>query len=156
MNRKSQATARPPALPRLLGYAGLLPQAAVVAVLVLGPARWHFSALSLGYAYPALILSFLGGMWWGLAARAADEPPAWVWLAAVAPSLLALATAIPWAVGATWPGPSLAALGVSLLLSLLVDRRLATTGRAPPWWMALRNPLSIGLGILTVATGAIG
>ncbi|VWX48330.1 DUF3429 domain-containing protein [Novosphingobium sp. 9U] len=128
----------------------------MVTVLALGPDRWHFAALSLGYAYPALILSFLGGMWWGLAARHAGEPPAWVWLAAVAPSLVALATAVPWAIGATWPAPSLVALGVSLLLSLLVDRQLATIGLAPLWWMSLRNPLSLGLGILTLTTATIG
>ncbi len=150
------ATSGPPTVPRTLGYAGLLPQAAVVAVMRFGPASWHFSALSLGYAYPALILSFLGGMWWGLAARQAGEPPAWVWLAAVGPSLIALATAIPWAIGAAWPGPSLVVLGTSLLVSLLVDRRLAAEGLAPIWWMSLRNPLSIGLGALTLVAAAIG
>lgn len=145
-----------PVLPRALGYAGLLPQAAVAAVLGFGPDAWHFSALSLGYAYPAFILSFLGGLWWGLAAGAASRQPAWVWLAAVTPSLIALATALPWAIGAAWPGPSLFVLGVSLLVSLLVDRRLAADGRAPSWWMSLRIPLSVGLGVLTLVVAALG
>ncbi len=146
---------RPP-LARALGFAGLLPQVAVVLTLGSGSTWWHFAALSLGYAYAALIFSFLGGMWWGLAARQSDRTPAWVWLAAIAPSLIALATAVPWAIGAPWPGPSLAVLGVALLLSLLVDRRLAALGLAPSWWMALRVPLSIGLGILTLATAILG
>ncbi|WBH17412.1 DUF3429 domain-containing protein [Sphingomonas radiodurans] len=141
---------------RLLGYAGLLPQAAVVALLASGSTWWRFAALSLGYAYAAIILSFLGGMWWGLAASRPDRCPAWVWPVAVAPSLVALATAIPWAVGAAWPGPSLALLGVSLLLSPLVDRRLVAAGVAPGWWMSLRVPLSIGLGLLTLAVAAMG
>ncbi|WP_231639045.1 DUF3429 domain-containing protein [Sphingomonas profundi] len=146
---------QPPALARTLGYAGLLPQAAVVLVLGFGPAWWRFSALSLGYAYPALILSFVGGMWWGLAARS-DRPPAWVWVAAVAPSLVALATAAPWAIGAAWPAPSLIVLGASLLGSLLVDRRLVADGLAPAWWMSLRLPLSVGLGLLTLASAVFG
>lgn len=146
---------RPP-LARALGFAGLLPQVAVVLMLGSGSMWWHFAALSLGYAYAALIFSFLGGMWWGLAAGQSDRTPAWVWLAAVIPSLIALATAVPWAIGAPWPGPSLAILGVALLASLLVDRRLVAIGLAPSWWMALRVPLSIGLGALTLATALLG
>jgi hypothetical protein len=106
--------------------------------------------LSLGYAYAALILSFLGGMWWGLAARQAERCPPWIWWAAVAPSLVAFATAFPWAVGGAWPGPSLVILGIALILSLLVDRRLVSLGIAPDWWMGLRVPLSLGLGSLTI------
>jgi hypothetical protein len=147
---------RPPALPIVLGLAGLLPQAACVAVLALGSEPWHFSALSLGYAYPALILSFLGGMWWGLAAGGAATVPPWIWFAAVAPSLVALATAIPWAIGAAWPAPSLVVLAVALLASLLVDRQLSAYGLAPAWWMSLRKPLSLGLGALTLAVAALG
>lgn len=153
--RSMQAMSRPPAMPRALGYAGLLPQAAAVAAMGFGPASWHFSALSLAYAYPALILSFLGGLWWGLAARQTDAPPAWIWLAAIAPSLIALATAVPWAIGAGWPVPSLVLLGLSLLASLLVDHRLTAQGLAPAWWMSLRTPLSAGLGLLTLVAAAI-
>jgi len=152
------ASSQPPALAKVLELAGLLPQAAVAAVLILGPETWHFAALSLGYAYPALILSFLGGMRWGLGAGAsgAGPVPAWVWVAAVAPSLVALATAVPWAIGATWPGPSLVVLGIAILASLLVDRRLVREGLAPAWWISLRIPLSLGLGLLTILAAAIG
>ncbi|MBB4858409.1 hypothetical protein HNO88_001728 [Novosphingobium chloroacetimidivorans] len=139
-----------------LGLAGLLPQAACVAVLALGPEPWHFSALSLGYAYSALILSFLGGMWWGLAAGKAASIPPWIWFAAIAPSLIALATAVPWAIGAAWPAPSLVVLAGALLASLLVDRELSAHGLAPDWWMSLRTPLSLGLSALTLAVAALG
>lgn len=148
----TQAQSTPPKLPRKLGYAGLLPQIGVLAVLLSGSQWWRFAALSIGYAYAALILSFLGGMWWGLAARSPERAPAWIWFAAVAPSLLALATFLPWVFGATWPGPSLAVLGLALVTSLFVDRRLVADDLAPAWWMALRVPLSIGLGLLTIIT----
>ncbi|MBY0521500.1 MAG: DUF3429 domain-containing protein [Sphingomonas sp.] len=140
---------KPPSLARLLGLAGLLPQLAAVLVLLENNAELRFSALALGYAYAALILSFLGGLWWGLAA-AAKDPPAWLWIAAVAPSLIALASAIPWAVGDAWPGPSLVILGIALLGALAVDWQLQRSGIAPAWWLQLRVPLSVGLGTMTV------
>jgi hypothetical protein len=139
-----------------LGFAGLLPQAgALIAVLTDHP-EWHFSALALGYAYAALILSFLGGMWWGLAAQAWQPIAGWIWFAAVTPSLIALASAVPWAIGDAWPGPSLALLGLAILGSLAVDYRLQAAGLCPGWWLRLRVPLSTGLGGLTLALGYLG
>ena len=144
-----------PTVAQRLGYAGLLPQMAVVTVLVSHDPYWRFAALSLGYAYAALILSFLGGLWWGLAARQHEPVPAWVWIAAVMPSLIALASALPWAVGAAWPGPSLALLGIALIASLAVDVRLTRLGLAPSWWMRLRIPLSAGLGLMTLTAALL-
>lgn len=146
------APSRVPTLARALGFAGLLPQLAALALVASGDPRWSFSALSLAYAYAALILSFLGGIWWGLAARAGADAPGWLWVAAVVPSLVALATAIPWAIGAEWPGPSLVLLGLALIAALAVDLRLVRLGLVPGWWLALRTPLSVGLGILSIAT----
>lgn len=143
-----------PGAPRLaigLGYAGLLPQAAAFAVVLGGSPDWRFTALALAYAYAALIVSFLGGVWWGLAAQASGPVPRWVWIAAVMPSLVSLASAVPWSTGDAWPGPSLGLLGAVLLASLLVDRKLVRAALAPPWWLHLRMPLSIGLGVLTLA-----
>ncbi|MES3153594.1 DUF3429 domain-containing protein [Sphingomonas faeni] len=149
MTARPAATGGIPPIARLLGLSGLLPQLAAVALLMSGDAQSRFSALAIAYAYAAIILSFLGGLWWGLAART-DSPPRWLWFASVAPSLIALVTAWPWMVGLRWPGPSLVVLGISLIGALLVDRALVRTGIAPPGWMALRVPLSLGLGILTL------
>ncbi|RZT57063.1 uncharacterized protein DUF3429 [Sphingomonas sp. BK036] len=143
------ATGGIPPLARLLGLSGLLPQLGAVALLLSGDPQSRFSALAIAYAYAAIILSFLGGLWWGLAART-ESPPRWLWFASVAPSLIALGTAWPWMVGLRWPGPSLVVLGISLIAALLVDRALVRDGIAPPGWMALRVPLSLGLGLLTV------
>ncbi len=144
----------PPQLPRWLGLAGLLPQIAAAAVVLSGDPALRFAALSLGYAYAALILSFLGGLWWGIAASK-ERPPEWLWVAAIAPSLIALASAVPWAVGEPWPGPSLILLGVALIAALGVDLLLAKRGLVPIWWMRLRIPLSLGLGLLTLVIGAV-
>ncbi len=142
-----------PALPRWLGLAGLLPQFTCVAVLYAGPAEWREAALAIAFAYAALILSFLGGMWWGIAAAApaAQRRKAlgWLWIAAVLPSLVALACFLPWALDWAWPEPSLVMLGGALLVTLGVDAKLGAL--APRWWMALRVPLSTGLGLATIA-----
>lgn len=144
----------PPTIARLLGFAGLLPHIAVVLVLLERNNELRFFALAMGYAYAALILSFLGGIWWGFAARA-ERAPGWLWVAAVIPSLIALASFLPWATGETWPGPSLVVIGAALIGSLAVDWQLHRTGFAPDWWLRLRMPLSLGLGTLSIAMAVL-
>lgn len=143
-----------PRIALILGAAGLLPQIAVVLTLLTHAPATRFGALALGYAYAALIFSFLGGLWWGIAAKSA-APPAWVWIAAVLPSLVALATAWPWMVGLAWPGPSLIVLGLGLIAALGVDVALVKRGLAPRGWLTLRLPLSLGLGGLTILTALL-
>lgn len=153
-HRSTELTGGIPPIAQILGLSGLLPQIGVVLLLVTGDAQGRFSALALGYAYATVILSFLGGLWWGLAARA-EHPPRWIWIAAVTPSLIALASAWPWAVGLAWPGPSLVMLGVALIAALAIDRALVVRGLAPTGWMRLRMPLSLGLGGLTILAAAL-
>ena len=144
------------ALPKLafrLGLAGLLPQ--VIAVLiVIGGGEYRWSALAVGYGYAALIFSFLGGIWWGQALSPASAP-GWIYAAAVAPSLIALGTYMPWIYGLDWPGPSLAVLGVCLIASPLVDRAIGRAMTLPGGWMKLRWILSGGLGGLTLLLAAV-
>jgi len=146
-----------PPFPRWLGLAGLLPQAACLLAVVAGPPEARWTGLAIGWGYGALIFSFLGGLWWGLAAAAqarGEMVPGWLWFAAVAPSLLALLTYVPWVLGYGWPGPSLIVLGLMIAGSLLVDRQLGAL--APAWWMGLRAVLSLGLGVMTVVLGLLG
>ena len=143
-----------PGAAMVLGAAGVLPQVAALVAVLAGDPAWTFGAQALAYAYAAIIFSFLGGLWWGLAARERAAPQ-WVYAAAVVPSLIALASAVPWAIGADWPGPSLILLGLFILISPLVDRVLVRERLAPLWWMRLRVPLSIALGTLTLATGLL-
>jgi len=136
---------------RLLGFAGLLPQLiCLVAALDDGT---RYIALSAAFFYAALILSFLGGFWWGLAV-ANPGAPQWVYGVAVVPSLLAFVSGIPWMIGASWPGPSLAMLGIALIATLWVDVRLNRLGIMPDWMLNLRVLLSTGLGAITIALTA--
>ena len=144
----------PPSDAQTLGFAGLLPQLAFLLTATFAGPQYHFAALALGYAYAALVFSFIGGMWWGVAA-ATPTAPRWLWLAAIAPSLIALISFVPWTIGEKWPGPSLILLTMGIAGSLLVDRRAMQAELAPPWWMTLRWPLSGGLGLLTLALAIV-
>lgn len=146
---------RLPPIARALGYAGLLPQLLAVLTLLSGDLDWRFVALAAAYAYAALILSFLGGLWWGLAAKSPDRAPTWVWVAGVVPALVAFATALPWMIGGEWPGPSLVVLAVAIVATLPVERSLDRRGLCPQGWMRLRTHLSLGLAALTFAAALL-
>ena len=133
---------------RLLGFAGLLPP--LICLVAVFDDGMRYMALSAAYFYAALIFSFLGGFWWGLAV-ASPGAPQWVYGAAVMPSLLAFVSAIPWMIGMTWPGPSLGLLGIALIAALWVDVRLNRLGIMPDWMLSLRILLSVGLGAITLA-----
>ncbi len=143
-------TDSPPPLPRIalvLGVAGLAPQ--VWALLATFREADRYIGLAAGYFYAALIFSFLGGLWWGIAASRKDAPE-WLYVAAVVPSLIAFASGIPWMTGAEWPGPSLGLLGLGILASSLVDRALFKLGLIDVSLLRLRLLLSVSLGLLTL------
>lgn len=128
-----------------LGHAGLLPFAAGALLVWLVREDAHpYVTLAL-QAYAALIVSFLGGVHWGVAFR--DETPAlFYW--GVVPSLLA------W-VGMMMPASAgLVLLGAMLWVCYAVDRRLYPAhglGR----WLTLRFRLSAIAG-LACFIGAAG
>ena len=135
----------------LLGFAGLLPQASAVLLMAVHPPGAFGLPLAIAYSYAALILSFLGGIWWGFAVRRSAGQGTLSALA-VLPSLLPLAV-VPLA-NRSWSW-GLIVLGVAILATLLVDRHLVRTGEAPPNWLRLRAPLSLGLGGLTILAGLL-
>ena len=146
----------PPPLPRravALGFVGLLPQVAALWATRVDATR--FIGLAAGYFYAALILSFLGGIWWGIAASRPGAPR-WLPVAAVVPSLVAFASGIPWMTGGDWPGPSLAVLGLALMATALVDWVLRRRDLIDARLFKLRLALSLSLGALTLLLAAVG
>jgi hypothetical protein len=117
----------------LLGFAGLIPQAFAVLLILIGR---PFVGIEIALAYGLLILSFLGGIWWGFAVRRTSGQASLAAIAVV-PSLVAMAIAI---LVATTPRIGLC---------------LVATGDAPADWLTLRLPLSIGLGTLTIVAGLL-
>jgi hypothetical protein len=118
-----------------LGYAGLLPfvGGALLVWLVRADAL-PFAAQALS-AYAALIISFLGGIHWGLALRQGTPAPALL-LWGVTPSLLAwVAVMMPASSG-------LVLSGVLLLACWAVDRGLYRREGVGAW-LTLRFRLSV-------------
>lgn len=130
----------PPA-PRLLGLSGLIPFWGLALGLSVTPiAGWTTAQLGAALAaYGAIILSFLGGIRWGLA-TAARQRSAGQYGLAVLPSLAGwCALALPLV-------PRLAVLGGVILALGPVDSQPVTAGLAPAWFGRLRLILSAGAG----------
>jgi len=144
--------APPPVPALLLGYAGLLPPIIGIVWRLIDPAKGG-AANALALFYSALILSFLGGMWWGAVAARVTGAALTLWLAiAVVPTLVALVA------GAVLFASVLSASAIvaaGLLGALLIDMALVRAGHVPMWWMKLRVPLSVGLAALTLLTGLL-
>jgi hypothetical protein len=138
-------------LPRpvvILGLAGVAPQAFCLALLIIFDS-YQSAALAAGCFYAAIILSFLGGLWW-MAGLLSGETRTWIYLLAVVPSLTGWAALLPWVIGWSWPGPSLMALGLMLLASPLVDVAISRHIAVPQGWLRLRVLMATGLGGLTL------
>lgn len=148
--------ARNPPVPAIvLGASGLLPVLIALFVrLAAGsdpdtPLPGMIGGLAL--AYSSMILSFLGGIWWGVASiRATAEDQPRLLVIAVAPSILAL---ILYGLSADMPVVCSTALGIVIAATPLVDRMLDRKRLVPMWWMNLRLPLSLALGVLTIGLG---
>lgn len=136
---------------RMLGFAGLLPQLLALLLIATGIDAALGALLAFGYA--VLIVSFLGGVWWGMAMRDRRQQPR-IAAIAVAPTLIGFALIIARLFGLR-SDAALILLGMVVLLTLLIDRMLVSDDHAPPGWMGLRVPLSIGLGALTILSGVI-
>lgn len=138
--------------PLILGYAGLLPQVTAAATCFFDAGGDLGGMFAFGYA--ALILSFVGGIWWGFAMNDAGRQGR-IATCAVLPSLVAallILLSIVHLLSLAW---ALVILGAAVMLTLLIDRALVVRGCAPRGWMALRIPLSIGLGSLTILCGIL-
>lgn len=130
-----------------LGYAGLVPFVLGALLVWLVRADVHaYVALALS-AYAAVILSFLGGIHWGLAMRLDAPAPRVLWWGVV-PSLVA------WPAAVMPPDAGLVVQGLMLLVCYGVDRRLYPALGAAGW-LTLRFRLSAGAA-LACFIGAAG
>ncbi|RTL53998.1 MAG: DUF3429 domain-containing protein [Bradyrhizobiaceae bacterium] len=130
----------PPAASWLGGF-GLVPffLCALLTLVADQPLRGH-AALAL-LAYGAIILSFLGGIHWGLAISSSSPPSSETtrWLVvSVVPSLIAWISLL---------APAKAGfliLAAAFALMLWVDLAATRLHRTPAWYPKLRLPLSCG------------
>ncbi len=131
-------SAGPSALALRLGYAGLLPfVGGALLVWLVWPEAHPYAALALS-AYAAVIVSFLGGIHWGIAFRE-GQPPNGLFVWGVVPSLVAwVAVVMPASAG-------LVLHGVMLWVCYAVDRRVYPRHGLQRWLM-LRFRLSAVAG----------
>lgn len=142
--RPSSSPPLPPGA-RLLGLAGLIPFVAGALALALldDPARGAAARVLAGYA--AVIVSFLGGIHWGLG-FARTGAPTTMFLWGIVPSLIAwVALLLP-------PAAGLVLMATMLVLCYGVDRAVyPRLGVAH--WLPLRRTLSV-VAVLSCAAGA--
>jgi len=130
-----------------LGLGGLLPfVAGALLVWLVRPDVHPYVTLALS-AYAGVIVSFLGGIHWGLAFRQLS-PPAWLLGWGVVPSLVA------WPAVMMPPSAGLVILGLMLLVCYAVDRRVYPQFGAAAW-LTLRFRLS-SVAALSCFIGAAG
>jgi hypothetical protein len=133
----------PPAV-RLLGLSGILPQLACIGYALVFEASFAGQA---GLAYAAVILSFLGGLWW-MAALLSDLRDPTPYVVAVLPSLIGWGAML-------WPAGGLWLVALCLLASPLVDLSLARRIALPKGWLRLRWQMASGLGLTTLTLATV-
>jgi hypothetical protein len=124
-----------------LGFAGLLPFLAGAAGSWLATGGLAGGMLLVLIVYAGTILSFMGGVHWGLA-MAQGDGGSWRRLGfSVMPALVAWPALVLSAV----PGPALLMLMTAFALLLVHDLFEVRAGRAPAWYPALRWRLTLGV-----------
>jgi len=147
--------ARIPSSAAWLGGFGFVPFAALTASLPFVGGELKSDVAYALLAYGAVILSFLGGVHWGLAigsiAPGAAAGLKGRLLLSVIPSLVA------WAALLVPLRSGLFMLAAAIALMLVVDIRATRAGEAPAWYPRLRIPLScaVAASLLVGAWAAV-
>jgi hypothetical protein len=121
-------------LPFLWGAATLLRPALGTAAAGVLPANLTGAEVLLRYG--VVILCFMSGVFWGLAARAGGSAAAALYAMSVIPALY-----IFFNIGTTPQGTALS-LVIGFAGILAIDRHVWQAGMAPVWWMRLRLPVT--------------
>jgi hypothetical protein len=145
---------RVPSAAKWLGALGAIPFVflAVTGHFLEGPTRGQaFFALA---AYGAVVLSFLGGIHWGLAIagfgpRANDEASFRRLAFSVTPSL------VGWGALLVPPPSGLMLLAVAFVWLLVFDSQASRKAQAPAWYPRLRRPLTLAV-VASLTFAALG
>ncbi|MDP8916559.1 MAG: DUF3429 domain-containing protein [Pseudomonadota bacterium] len=136
----------------ILGVLGLIPFWGAAALYAFGDPNQRGVALLTLLAYSAAILSFLGGVRWGMEIAAGRRPRAWVLVLSTLPPIAA------WLLLAGGGGASLTevqSLGGFLLAFVVQGVWDVRASDAPPWrrrlrlWLTVAAVLALGLALGT-------
>jgi hypothetical protein len=127
----------------LLGWAGVIPFALFAVASVLDIRLWSLDPTVALRAYAACILSFMGGVQWGiLLPRDEGHAPFSRYLISVLPALLAVLCLL-------MPNrPGVMGLIIGFLALLAYDISTTRQGLAPQWYASLRVQLTIAVVVL--------
>ena len=138
-----------------LGLAGLIPFYAGVLALWMTPSLLPMSAALAAHRlelfYAAIILSFMGGVRWGLAMDREDDlglalsttPALIAWLALWPTGVLGIAPTAPVRYGV---------LMLAFLVLMIADVRASAEGDAPEWYGSLRVRLTFAVALALALT----
>jgi len=131
----------------VLGAAGALPFiAAAAGALILDAGRGP--ALLALLTYGAVILSFLGGIRWGMAIARAGSDTALNLSISIVPAVVA------WGALLLPPQAGMLTLAAAFVVMLILDILAARLGQAPSWYPRLRIPLTVVV-VAALAVGAM-
>lgn len=129
-----------PRLPWGLGLAGLIPFLALAGASWLAPAAWQVVIIPAFLTYSAVILSFLGGVQWGVAMSLESQDSAGFQarlVLSMAPSLIAWPALLLHPVIGAW------VLIIGFLLIRLYECGEASRELLPGWYQSLRTLLTV-------------
>ena len=130
----------------LLALAGAVPLALATVALLSGETRVRIPAIAALVTYCAVILSFLGGIEWGLALREGgvdERTRAAALFVSTAPSLAAWG--VLWLPSATW---QLAASLALFVLVWLADLGMSRRGLIPSWFVDVRTAITALVAVI--------
>jgi hypothetical protein len=135
-----------------LGWAGVIPFAGLAIMSLAGGGDWsgldQFRALYALVTYGMIILSFMGGVQWGLEMSRPDGNGAAGFVASVVPALIAFAASFVSVYAA------LLILAAGFVILLGYDRARIRAGIGPIWYGALRLQLSTAV-VICLAAAAV-
>ena len=137
----SSQAIRTPDVPQFLGLGGVIPFACGALFTTVSPDAYVTVFANATQLYAASILSFLGGVHWGLALRHASIISSRDFIVSVVPSL------VGWGAALSSPHPGLLILSSSFAALYGYDRLRLAAARIspsiPPWYLPMRLPLTV-------------
>ena len=142
------ASARIKRIAWILTIAGVIPFAVAIAFMFRGESHVRVPAIAALITYSAVVLSFLGGIEWGLALR---EEAGNEMTRAVALGLSTVPSLAAWTV--LWLNGPTQQIGTAIGIFVFAwgaDQYLASRGLLPTWFVDLRTAIT---GVVTVILG---
>lgn len=133
-----------PAVANYLGYAGLIPFIASLALCYVGDATTQHLGVRALSTYAAVVLSFIGGLHWGIAALSRSEETAGWYIGSAIPSL------IGWVALLLRPTLTMSILLLCFTAWYLYERITPIGRRFPDWFNRLRLHLTSGAVVALV------